>query len=136
MANANPSITLFLTPPLSSPLFISSLSLHPCLSLSLPGALSLYPHSSPFPFPSLSPPLPPLHLFPPSHSPLPPLYLSSSHPRYITVDWMVEIAELKNLSPNTLHLAVALFDHYLLTRQVDRSNLQLLGVTAILVASR
>ena len=56
--------------------------------------------------------------------------------RYITVDWMVEIAELKSLSPHTLHLAVALFDGYLLSRQVDRSSLQLLGVTAILVASR
>lgn len=49
---------------------------------------------------------------------------------------MVEIAELKSLSPHTLHQAVALFDSYLLARQVDRSALQLLGVTAILVASR
>lgn len=56
--------------------------------------------------------------------------------RYITVDWMVEIAELKDLSPHTLHQAVALFDRYLMARQVDRSSLQLLGVTAILVASR
>lgn len=60
------------------------------------------------------------------------LYLS----RFITVDWMIEIAELKSLSSRTLHQAVALFDAYLLSRQVERSALQLLGVTAILVASR
>ena len=56
--------------------------------------------------------------------------------RCITVDWMVEIAELKSLSPQILHLAISLFDGYLLLRQVDRSVLQLVGVTAILVASR
>ena len=49
---------------------------------------------------------------------------------------MAEIAELKSLSPHTLHQAVTLFDSYLLTRQVHRTALQLLGVTAILVASR
>ena len=48
----------------------------------------------------------------------------------------MEIAELKDLSPHTLHQAVTLFDCYLMARQVDRSSLQLLGVTAILVASR
>jgi F-box protein 1 (cyclin F) len=56
--------------------------------------------------------------------------------RFITVDWMIEIAELKSLSSRTLHQAVTLFDAYLLSRQVDRSALQLLGVTSILVASR
>ena len=49
---------------------------------------------------------------------------------------MIEIAELKSLSSRTLHQAVTLFDAYLLSRQVDRSALQLLGVTSILVASR
>ena len=66
-----------------------------------------------------------------SHS----LTLCSIH-RYITVDWMVEITELKSLTSHTLHQAVALFDSYLQTRRVDRSELQLLGVTSILVASR
>ena len=61
---------------------------------------------------------------------------SLSLPRFITVDWMIEIAELKSLSSRTLHQAVTLFDAYLLSRQVDRSALQLLGVTSILVASR
>ena len=63
------------------------------------------------------------------------LTLCSIH-RYITVDWMVEITELKSLTSHTLHQAVALFDSYLQTRRVDRSELQLLGVTSILVASR
>ena len=49
---------------------------------------------------------------------------------------MIEIAELKSLSRNTIHQAVTLFDAYLLSRQVNRSALQLVGVTAILVASR
>jgi cyclin B len=41
-----------------------------------------------------------------------------------------------NLKPEVLYLTVALIDHYLERRQVIRQHLQLVGVTALLLASK
>ena len=43
---------------------------------------------------------------------------------------------MKFFSPQTVHLAINLIDRYLIHRSIPRSKLQLLGVTALLVAAR
>ena len=52
------------------------------------------------------------------------------------MDWVIEVAGLKHFSPQTVHLAVSLMDRFLRLRPVPRSNLQLLGITALLLAAR
>lgn len=52
------------------------------------------------------------------------------------MDWLVEVADMKQFSPTTVHFAMSLIDRYLQQRHVKRSNLQLLGVTALLLSSR
>ena len=71
----------------------------------------------PFPLPPLPPPPPPSY-------------------RYILVDWLFEVAEMKEFPPETVHLAVNLVDRYLQLREVKRTKLQLVGVSAILLAAR
>ena len=56
--------------------------------------------------------------------------------RAILVDWLVEVHLKFKLVPETLYLTVWLIDKYLEKEQVTRSALQLLGVTAMLVASK
>ncbi|GAB1600395.1 cyclin-F-like isoform X2 [Argonauta hians] len=56
--------------------------------------------------------------------------------RYILVDWLVEVAEMKELSSETLHASVALMDRYLKIHPTSRGVLQLLGVVSMLVCSR
>ena len=56
--------------------------------------------------------------------------------RSILVDWMVEVAQEYSLKSQTLFLAVSYLDRFLSTVQVDRSRLQLVGVTAMLVAAK
>ena len=56
--------------------------------------------------------------------------------RAILVDWLVEVHLTFKLVPETLYLTVWLIDKYLEKEQVTRSALQLLGVTAMLVASK
>ncbi|PVD38359.1 hypothetical protein C0Q70_00973 [Pomacea canaliculata] len=56
--------------------------------------------------------------------------------RYILVDWLVEVACMKNFSTLTLHNAVSIVDHFLAVRDVPRSKLQLLGVSAMVISSR
>lgn len=56
--------------------------------------------------------------------------------RYILVDWLVEVAEMKELSSQTLHASIALMDRYLKIHPTSRSILQLLGVVSMLVCSR
>ena len=43
---------------------------------------------------------------------------------------------MKSFSPQTVHLAVSIIDRYLLQRTIPRSKLQLLGITALLLAAR
>ncbi|ESO84228.1 hypothetical protein LOTGIDRAFT_108005 [Lottia gigantea] len=56
--------------------------------------------------------------------------------RYILVDWLVEVAGMKNFSNQTLHTAVSVVDRFLSVQNVHRAKLQLLGVAAMVVCSR
>ncbi|XP_061174985.1 cyclin-F-like isoform X2 [Saccostrea echinata] len=56
--------------------------------------------------------------------------------RYILVDWLVEIAGMKDFSSHTLHIAVSVVDRYLKIHKTSRSKLQLLGVSAMVLCSR
>ncbi|XP_019855606.1 PREDICTED: cyclin-F-like [Amphimedon queenslandica] len=55
---------------------------------------------------------------------------------FILLDWIVEVAEMKSFSTKTLHLAISLIQRYMVARKLKRSRLQLLGVTALLLAAR
>ena len=56
--------------------------------------------------------------------------------RAILLDWLVEVHLKFKLLPETLHLTGSLIDRYLAANPVSRKNLQLVGVTAMLVASK
>jgi cyclin B len=56
--------------------------------------------------------------------------------RAILVDWLVEVHRMFKLLPETLFLSVALIDRYLSLTQISREKLQLVGVTAMLIASK
>ena len=56
--------------------------------------------------------------------------------RGILVDWLVEVHLKFKLMPETLHLTANLIDRFLASRNVSRKRLQLVGVTAMLVASK
>eukprot|EP00559_Dactyliosolen_fragilissimus_P003210 CAMPEP_0184869448 /NCGR_PEP_ID=MMETSP0580-20130426/34104_1 /TAXON_ID=1118495 /ORGANISM="Dactyliosolen fragilissimus" /LENGTH=371 /DNA_ID=CAMNT_0027370937 /DNA_START=142 /DNA_END=1257 /DNA_ORIENTATION=- len=56
--------------------------------------------------------------------------------RSILIDWLVEVHLKFKLVPETLYLTVNLIDRYLQKRQVTRPKLQLVGVTALLIASK
>lgn len=56
--------------------------------------------------------------------------------RSILVDWLVEVAEEYKLAPQSLFLAVSYLDRFLSRQQIDRSRLQLVGVTALLLAAK
>ena len=56
--------------------------------------------------------------------------------RGILVDWLVEVAEEYKLVPDTLFLSVAYIDRCLSTQVVQRAQLQLVGVTCMLIAAK
>ncbi|WIA29322.1 hypothetical protein OEZ86_011827 [Tetradesmus obliquus] len=56
--------------------------------------------------------------------------------RAILIDWLVEVHLKFKLMPESLFLTINLIDRYLAARQVTRKNLQLVGVTAMLVAAK
>lgn len=56
--------------------------------------------------------------------------------RAILVDWIVEVHMKFRLSPPTLYLCVNIIDRYLNLASVERENLQLVGVTALLLACK
>ena len=56
--------------------------------------------------------------------------------RRILIDWLVEVAEEYRLESETLFLAVNYIDRFLSHVPVNRSKLQLVGVTCMLVASK
>ncbi|KAA0723118.1 G2/mitotic-specific cyclin-B3 [Triplophysa tibetana] len=56
--------------------------------------------------------------------------------RAILVDWLVEVQENFELNHETLYLAVKITDHYLAASQTKREALQLIGSTAMLIASK
>ena len=56
--------------------------------------------------------------------------------RSILVDWLVEVHMKFRLEPSTLYLCVNIIDRYLERDVVERSKLQLVGVSALLVACK
>lgn len=56
--------------------------------------------------------------------------------RYILVDWLVEVAVMKDFPSQIVHIAVSCVDKYLMRCKVQRSELQLLGITCMLIAAR
>lgn len=56
--------------------------------------------------------------------------------REILVDWLVEVHLKFKLRPETLYLTVNLIDRFLERRAVSRTKLQLVGCTAMLIASK
>ncbi|KAF8087590.1 hypothetical protein N665_0577s0003 [Sinapis alba] len=56
--------------------------------------------------------------------------------RGVLVDWLVEVAEEYKLLSDTLYLAVSYIDRFLSLQTVNRQKLQLLGVSAMLIASK
>uniref|UniRef100_A0A8B9NHG7 Cyclin B2 n=1 Tax=Accipiter nisus TaxID=211598 RepID=A0A8B9NHG7_9AVES len=56
--------------------------------------------------------------------------------RAILVDWLVQVHSRFQLLPETLYMCVAVMDRFLQSHPVTRKRLQLVGVTALLVASK
>lgn len=56
--------------------------------------------------------------------------------RAILVDWLVEVHMKFRLVPETLYLCVNIIDRYCATTNIERRKLQLVGVTALLVACK
>jgi cyclin A len=56
--------------------------------------------------------------------------------RGILVDWLVEVGEEYRLSSETLYLAINYVDRYLSVARIEKSQLQLVGVAAMLIASK
>ncbi|KAL0127477.1 hypothetical protein PUN28_005629 [Cardiocondyla obscurior] len=57
--------------------------------------------------------------------------------RSVLVDWLVEVHEQFRLMQETLYLTIAIIDRFLqLYRTIDRKKLQLVGVTAMYIASK
>jgi len=56
--------------------------------------------------------------------------------RSTLVDWLIQVQHHLNLCQETLYLTVAILDQVLNARDVDPDKLQLVGITAMLVASK
>ncbi|XP_031494000.1 G2/mitotic-specific cyclin S13-7-like isoform X1 [Nymphaea colorata] len=63
-------------------------------------------------------------------------YEINSKMRAILVDWLIEVHSRFELMPETLYLAVHIVDRYLSTRSCCRRDLQLAGMTAMLIACK
>jgi len=60
----------------------------------------------------------------------------NSKMRAILIDWLVEVHMKFRLFPETLYLCVNIIDRYCSKVHVERSKLQLVGVTALLIACK
>ncbi|TVU47987.1 hypothetical protein EJB05_07605, partial [Eragrostis curvula] len=56
--------------------------------------------------------------------------------RAVLVDWLVEVTDEFKLQAETLYLAVSYVDRFLTADAITRDKLQLLGVTALLIAAK
>lgn len=56
--------------------------------------------------------------------------------RAILADWMVEVHSRFELMPETLYLTIYIVDRYLSLQPVLRRELQLVGIAAMLIASK
>jgi len=75
-----------------------------------------------------------------SMNPIPPEFLEdgsiTANMRSILVDWIIQVQHHMKLCQETLYLAVGILDMVLHRRDVDTDKLQLVGITALLVASK
>lgn len=58
------------------------------------------------------------------------------HLRGVLIDWLIEVHTRFHLLPETLFLAVNIIDRFLSTRVVELDKLQLVGITAMFIASK
>ena len=58
------------------------------------------------------------------------------HLRGILVDWLIEVHARFHLMPETIFLAVNIVDRFLSTKIVELDRLQLVGITAMFIASK
>lgn len=56
--------------------------------------------------------------------------------RSILIDWLIEVHDKFKLQPQTLWLSINILDRYLENVQILRSKLQLVGISALLIASK
>ncbi|GFP86784.1 cyclin-a3-2 [Phtheirospermum japonicum] len=56
--------------------------------------------------------------------------------RGVLIDWLVEVAEEYKLHSDTLYLTVSYIDRFLSMNALNRTRLQLLGVSSMLIASK
>ena len=56
--------------------------------------------------------------------------------RATLIDWLVEVHKKFNMLPETLYLTINLTDRFLSQVQIRREKLQLIGVTAMVIASK
>ncbi|KAM4697954.1 cyclin-F [Rhinophrynus dorsalis] len=56
--------------------------------------------------------------------------------RYILIDWLVEVATMKDFSSLCLHMTVGMVDRYLKLRSVPRARLQLVGIACMVICTR
>ena len=56
--------------------------------------------------------------------------------RAILIDWLIDVHLKFNFKQETLYITIFIIDAYLSIKKIERSNFQLLGVTALLIASK
>lgn len=56
--------------------------------------------------------------------------------RSLLADWMISCHEKLDLCDDTLHLSIYLIDRFLSDRQISPNKLQLVGITALFIASK
>ncbi|KAH1238297.1 putative cyclin-B3-1 [Glycine max] len=76
-----------------------------------------------------------------AHNPLLANYMSiqtdiSPHLRGILINWLIEVHFKFDLMPETLYLTVTLLDQYLSLVTIKKTDMQLVGLTALLLASK
>lgn len=60
----------------------------------------------------------------------------SPHMHHVLVDWLCQVANIRLQGSEVLHTATQIVDAYLSMEQVTSNQLQLIGVTAVLLATR
>ena len=56
--------------------------------------------------------------------------------RAIMIDWLIDVHKKFDLMPETLYLTINIVDRYLAVKTLVRKELQLLGISAMLMASK
>ena len=56
--------------------------------------------------------------------------------RIVLVDWLIDVHSKFKLVPETLFLTINIIDRYLSKKSINRKHLQLLGITALFIASK